>query len=181
MFINIVDTICITICVHLYAFTNIMIDSKIEMGFDRHSFQKCIWLIMFSSFHDYSLHSCQNELCPNYGLHPFKAYLTSAITYIFVKKCLASTMVLHSHQNPLNLSYNWKYFFVKGELLWSSKINEPNIFANCKDKQINHKKFNFAYYNYMWRTFELGFPILFFFVTFICKMIFNAIIVLNFS
>jgi len=93
MFIDIVDTICITICIHFYALINIMIDSKIEMGFGRHSFQNAFDLYCFHQFHDYSLHSYQNELCPNYGLHPFKADLTLAIAYVFVKKCLASNMV----------------------------------------------------------------------------------------
>ncbi len=41
----------------------------------------------------------------------------------------------------------------------------------------NHKKFNFAYYDYLWKTFEFVFPILFVFVTFFCKMAFSVIIV----
>ncbi len=71
----------------------------------------------------------------------------------------------------------WKYFVSKGEMFWSSIVNEPSIFAICIDKQNNHKKFNLVHYSHMWKAFEFFLPILFFLVALICKMISNATIV----
>jgi hypothetical protein len=76
-----------------------------------------------------------------------------------------------------NFLKGWEYFISKGKMLWSSIINEHNIFVNCRNRQSSHKKLNLACCSYVWRTFELSLPILLLLVAFFCKMIANAIIV----